>query len=286
MNWGRAPPRTARTPRTSKRLYVELNRPIRNKSRDPVEPETPARTPRPRMAWQRGFTDTKTFTSVAEQTKSLELIMSSSRKGKAAEIQEWIEKFGPGPIEILRKVAAESTDLSRVLTLICDELERFPPERLQDQIEELDDGTVQALNGIKVRSCDLQKQAREMQEEEDALMEKLAEVTERKRIVDEENRVCHVLLNESTFEEHAKSMLETTEARQRVPSKKELSSKVPSHTELWGENNHLRGEMQKLEQKINEHRKYHRDFTTRRALAVVKSKLIQDVEFIEEVSAT
>ena len=263
--------------RTPKAIYAELNRPIRGGSREPVEPGRPARTPRPRRMWQKTATDTRRFAKVNEYSQTLEGMMATKRRGRAARVMEWIEECRPGPIEILRRIASESAVHERVLSLICDELEKFPPGSLEEG--EIEDGTLEELNGIKVRSCDMQRYARDLEREEDELLDCLEEVKQKKRAADEERRLLQGLLEASTFAAFEQEKEENAEIGQVIEKKQKKS---PVYNELWGVNRHLREELEKLQQMIDAHRKYHEEFTTARAMGVVKSRMIQDVELITE----
>ena len=228
--------------------------------------------------WQKTATDTRRFTKVNEYSQTLEGMMATKRRGRVARVMEWIEECRPGPIEILRRIASESAVHARVLSLICDELEKFPPGSLEEG--ETEDGTLEELNGIKVRSCDMQRYARDLEREEDELLERLEEVKEKKRAADEERRLLQRLLEASTFAAYDREK-EENEERGQVQGE-ERKQRSPVYNELWGVNRHLREELEKLQQRIDAQRKYHEEFTTARAMGVVKSRMIQDVELVVE----
>lgn len=260
--------RTPRTARTARDMYCDLNQPIRSQNRTPLTPSAPAYTPRPRVSTQRQFTDTTLFRSVDDKTQTVDYVINSGRKTKAAEVQQWIDEFSPSPIEILRKIAQVSQPHAHLLNLICDELEKFPPEKLRDPINELNDDAFDQIAGIKIRSHDLENEIEDLKLEENELKAKLKESKENlAKIKDEYDRYTR-LVQMASFDSY-----ENDEEMKKRQKEVEMLTKKPKNDEdsikynaLWGENNHLRDETQKLINKIDEQRKLHQEFTHRQAL--------------------
>lgn len=261
-------PRTARTARAARDMYCDLNQPIRSQNRTPLAPTAPAYTPRPRISTQRQFTDTTMFRSVDDKTQTVDYLINSGRKTKAAEVQAWIDEFSPSPIEILRKIAQVSQPHTHLLNLICDELEKFPPEKLKDPINELNDDAIDQIAGIKIRSHDLEGEIEDLKIEENELQIKLKEAKENLAKTKDEYDRYKRLVEMATFDSYDKE--EEMKKRQKEV---EMLTKKPKNDEdslkynaLWGENNHLRDETQKLINKIEQQRKLHQEFTHRKAL--------------------
>lgn len=276
-------PRTARTPRTANNLFSDLNQPIRNRTRTPVVSDVPVQTPRPRIYSQRSVTDTTGFKSVSENTKSIDVLMSSARRDKAAQIQSWIEYENPKPLEILRKIAEVSPPHNRILTLICDELSKFPPSSLQEPIFDLNDDAADQMAEIHMKARTITRETEDLEREEADLLSQLeAAKKAHSKAQAEHDRMKH-LLEISTFNEYEKEQREQRlreQERQGKPSSVDYKDSN-RYNELWGENRHLKNEMEKLTAKIDEHRKFHKEFTKRRAEEKAekagKKRKVQDV---------
>lgn len=273
-------PRTARTARTAHDMYSDLNQPIRSQNRTPLAPTAPAYTPRPRISTKRQFTDTTMFRSVDDKTQTVDYLINSGRKTKAAEIQAWIDEFSPSPIEILRKIAQVSQPHTHLLNLICDELEKFPPEKLKDPIVELNDDAFDQIAGIKIKSHDLEGEIEDLKLEENELQDRLKEAKEKLAKTKDEYERYSRLVQMTTFDSYDNEI-----EMQKRQKEVEMLTKKPKNDEdslkynaLWGENNHLRDETQKLINKIEEQRKLHQEFTHRWALKQASKKELPHIQ--------
>lgn len=276
--------RTPRTSRTIPEIYIDLNQPIRSKTRTPVEPAAAYPSPRPRILSSRTTTDTSTFRSVDDRTQRLETIIASSRREKSQQLQQWIEEFKPTPIEVLRKIAAVSDPHRSVLTLIADELSRFPPNALIDPLDEMNCDAMDEIANIKIKSHDLQRHMRELETEEKDLKRKLQEALDKQEKARQEYERYKKLIEVSTFNSHKEDIEEEQRCNEERIMKQNQANSEESvrYNQLWGENKHLRNETAKIQGKIDEQRKYHQEFTTRRAMEIFDSRQIQEVEPILE----
>lgn len=276
--------RTARTPRTTREIYSDLNQPIRSKNRAPLAPTPPAYTPRPRVHTQRQYTDTTAFRSIDDKTQTVEYVINSGRKTKAAQVQNWIDEFQPSPIEILRKIAEVSQPHQKLLTLICNELEKFPPDKLKDPISELNNDAFDEIAGIKIRSHDLEGEIENLKYEEDDLKRQLKEAEDDLQKTKEEYERYKRLVDMSTFN-HFDNEQETKKRNDQVQM---LTTKLRNDDEsvqynaLWGENKHLSDETKKLESKIEQQRKLHEEFIHKRALKIAEKRTKPAIEQAED----
>jgi hypothetical protein len=266
--------RTARGDRSARELFIDLNQPIRSKTRPPVAPDPPIPAPRPRIPPQKLSTDACRFRSVDDKTLSIDAIINSTRREKASELQPWIDSEDPTPIDILRRIAAASSPHSRVLTLIADELSRFPAADLREPLADLDADAVDELTSVAVRTHDLTRRAEELQGEADALRAQLARAIERRDAARTEWERSKRLIDAATFHEVA----DTGDARSRADAGGGGRAETAMYNELWGENKHWRGEIEKIDIQIEEHRKYHREYTARRALAAYEAEAARATE--------
>ncbi|OHT07180.1 hypothetical protein TRFO_01314 [Tritrichomonas foetus] len=275
--------RTARTPRTARtgpEIYMDLNNPVRNKTRTPLAPAPPAYTPRPRVHTQRQFTDTTSFRAVDEKTHSVESVINSGRKSKAAQVQAWIDEFNPSPIEVLRKIAQVSQPHQHLLNLICDELEKYPPEKLKDPIHELNDDAFDQITGIKIRSQDLEGETEELRIEEEELKRKLKEAEDNLAKTKDEYDRYKRLVSMSTFTSYEKEQeaLKTNHQVELLTTKPVNTNDSKRYNSIWGENNHLRDETKKLQKKIDQERSKHHEYTQRKAMKIAEKRNVPLVE--------
>jgi hypothetical protein len=219
-------------------------------------------------------TDATAFRSVDDTTISLDVIISSARKDKAAQVQAWIDEFHPPPIEILRKIAEVSPPHQRVLTLICDELAKFPPANLQEPILDVRDDAAAQISDIKARLNSLLRRTEELEGEEDELQLQLARAKERHAEAKIEYDRYLRLIGVSSF-----NAIEAERLQQRRDDSESMSKPTEEHrestryNELWGENRHLKAEIEKIQAKIDDQRAYHVEYARKKAMAAVKAKL-------------
>jgi cell shape-determining protein MreC len=212
---------------------------------------------------------------VEDTTVSLDVIISSARRGKAADVQAWIDEFHPEPIEVLRRIASVSPPHQRILTLISDELARFPPANLPEPILDLADDAVDQISDISQRLRDLTKETEDLENEEKLLNTQLMRAKERQAEAKREyERYCH-LIGVSSFGLREEERLEERrqESEMEIAKITDTPTETARYNELWGENRHLRNEIGKLQAKIDEQREYHREYALRKAMAVVQSRL-------------
>lgn len=206
--------------------------------------------------------------------------MSSARRDKAAQIQSWIDCENPKPLEILRKIAEISPPHSRVLTLICDELSKFPSSALQEPIFDLNDDASEQMAEIHMKSRDITRETEDLEREESELLRQLEDAKrQHEKAQAEHDRMKH-LIEMSTFTEYEREQREIRlREQERQASVKSADYKDSNrYNELWGENRHLKNEMEKLTAKIDEQRKFHKEFTKRQAEEkAAKRRPIHDV---------
>jgi cell division septum initiation protein DivIVA len=265
---------TARGDRSARELFLDLNQPIRSKTRPQVAPDPPVPPPRPRIPPQKLSTDACRFRSVDDKTLSIDSIIKSTRRDRASELQSWIDSDNPPPIDILRRIAALSPPHSRVLTLIADELSRFPAADLREPLVDLDADAVDELTSVAVRTHDLTRRAEELQREAEALRAQLARAIERRDAARTEWERYRRLIDAATFHEVGNRGTGST----RVQTGEGGRAEATMYNGLWGENKHLRGEIEKIDIQIEEHRKYHREYTAQRALAAYEAETARDAE--------
>jgi regulator of replication initiation timing len=258
-----------RAARTARNLYAELNQPIRNQGRAPLPPEPPAASPRPRIVAGKALTDTARFRSVEDRTLSLESIISSARRGSAADIQAWIEGHDPSPIAILRRIASVSPPHERVLTLIADELARFPLGSLEEPIFELNDDAMDEISDIQGRIHDLARETEALEQEEELLKGQLAEARAARAEVQSEWERYRNLIGRSTFTPQGDAERDAQQRRAEalILRGDEEHERSVTYNQLWGANKFLKGETEALQAKINEQRAYHASYIAKKAAA-------------------
>lgn len=272
----RRAPNTARATRPANTLFTDLNQPIRNKKRGPVDVEPVVQTPRGRIRSQRGMmTDTATFRSVGDKTQTVDSLMKSVRRDKTSRVQQWINENDPKPLEILRHIAEESQPHKRILTLICDQLEAFPPSALQEPIVDLNDDAADEIANIRVRSHDMAQCIDDLAEEENALDEELEDARSRWRDAKAERDRYADLVNASTFEAIEKEREDEERASWRA--KELVQTTRRAYNELWGENKHIKSELSKMQKKIDDQRKIHQELIAQRAMEIIEERMIPDV---------
>ena len=286
--------KTARTPRGTMDIYTELNQPMKTRRGTPLAPNPPTLTPRPRVPQKKQLSDTTSFRMVDEHLHSVETIINTGRKTKAQQIQAWIDEFNPPPIEVLRKIAQVSQPHQHLLNLICDELEKFPPEKLKDPIHELNDDALDQISGIKSRSHDLEDQTKELKGEEAELRKRLKAAEENLKKTKEEYDRYLKLVEMSTFDEYKKEV----EMKKKAQQVEMLNIKTSNDDEsfkynsIWGENNYLREETKKLQDQIEKQRKLHEEFNHRRAMKLAEKRYVplkdktKDEEFLNNHTVT
>lgn len=213
---------------------------------------------------------------------SVEDLMKSSRRANVDSVREWIYESQRGPFEILRKIAEVSPIHRKILTLICDDLERLmlkpqPPRGPRSARRSVskspfpDTGDIErALAEARTRKSDLGAEMKKLRAERDALQT--------------EFNLLNRTLSEQTFEasarRHAEEQVKREEdARAAVLARKQQSSAM--YNRLWGENRHLRSEIERVHVKLSAHRAIHEKYCAYRANEVISSRAISDVSTSE-----
>jgi hypothetical protein len=230
------------------------------------------------MVSRRTPTDATTFRSVDDTTISLDTIISSARKDKAAQVQAWIDQFHPPPIEILRRIAEVSPPHQRVLTLISAELSKFPPANLQEPILDVRDDAIDQMSNIKSRLNGVLRQTEELEGEEEELQLQLTRAKGRQAEAKREYDRYVRLIGVSTFNaiEAERLQKRRDDSEQQMAKPADEHSESTRYNELWGENRHLKAEIEKLKAKIDDQRAYHVEYSRKKAIAAVNAKLALD----------
>jgi hypothetical protein len=209
--------------------------------------------------------DAGRFRSVEDATLSIDTLINSARRDKAAELQSWIDSEDPPPLAILRRIAVCSPPHSRVLALIADELLRFSAADLREPLADVDADAADELTSVTVRTHDLTRHAEELLHEADVLRAQIASAAEQRDKARTEWEKYKRIVDAATFRDVGEAA--ATEERPDAAGRD-----AAVYNELWAENRYLRGEIGKVEGQIEEHRKYHREYTARMALAAYEAQ--------------
>jgi regulator of replication initiation timing len=155
------------------------------------------------------------------------------------------------------------------LTLIADELAKFPPSALQEPILDMNDDAIDQISAIKSRMYDLSRETEKLEQEEEILKQKLADAQQRQAEVKKEWERYKHLIASSTFEDIDRESIEARrkEEEELIARGDHEHDKSISYNELWGANKFLKGETEKLQAKINEQRAYHEQYIAKKAIA-------------------
>lgn len=253
--------------RNIKTLYEDLNNPIRSRERNPLPPPPKsARTITSNLKTSRPHFNPKNFKQVESSTINVETVIMTSRKDKEHQVQDFIDQFRPPPIQILQKIAQVSQSHRSILNRIIDELKQYKEESLQEPLSDLSNDAITKITTLRLKTIDMDREIQDNRSGNTVLYEELEDAKrqlEKARI--EYNRI-KVVYDASSFETYNANNTEKEIQRElsAIP-KKQNQQETMKYNALWGENKHLKTELQKTIDKLDEERQYQLSVVTKRA---------------------
>ena len=260
--------------RAGEKIYADLNRPAR------VRPkrvhERPIRSSRWDAANGRTLTDARRFTNSYRIHDNAEDVISATRRRNVEMVQRWIDENDPSPFEILRKIASVSQPHRKLLTTISEELEKIilrprPPPTTNIRARD--------VSAIKLESRDVQNTIDELNRKHESLVECLEQLKEKKQKLQDELATLKRAAEGQTFAEENKTEqtpepIHDNKASEALQKRK----RTKRFNELWGENRHLRTELERVSARLTRERELHDMYAEYRASAIVAAKQVQSVE--------
>lgn len=263
---------TERAPRSAHDLYLDLNSPIRKQGRAPATAKAPVQTPRARQTIQRHFTDAKEFTSIKNKTISVENIVQRNLRSKEDDLQIWIEETNPDPFEVLQKIADISRIHKNLLEYIIEQLKKFPKDLLVDPIIEINHDCSQELIILNKKEKQIQEEIGQLHSLKQTLKMKLEEISKERNEIKTEYESYLKRIKQSSFKEYEN---EQSKTQSKASSQ---SKNTNEYNQVWGENSHLRSEIEKANQKLSDIRKKHLEYAYERAMIKVKEQSLPQEE--------
>ena len=245
-------------------LFSELNKPIRNKNRAPVELDGKSVKTNAPLTPRKGIINALNFKTVELNINELETVLTSSRKDKEAIVQDWIEAFKPNHIQTLEKIAKESENHRRILESIINELKLFPDLCTDDVFGELAKDANEQSISCKVRILKLHEELKNLEEQKQSLFHKIEGAKFDISRSNEEQRKINLMIGKSKLAESVKKQIPVMKSVLFYDEQGTTDNTLRYNT-AWGENKHLKSETKKLIEKINEERNYHLQYCMKTA---------------------
>ena len=257
------------------------------------------RTPKVRVRTGKGVepkmkipkSDLDNLEKIISGTKIAKSIIEQRKERREDEMQEWINQNSPSPFEILRKVAEECRSLHNILNKIVDELEAIsknplPPKQSSDREKR---AIKNQLADILIESHDIEAEIYNLKVQENELYEKL-EIAKKNRDQAKQTYLDYErIVNRGSFGQYydMKKKYDHQKEMDNVEYEAELKHKSSiEYSQLWGESRHLRDEITKFTDKLEENRAFQLKFAQQQALKCMKKKSIEkkkdDVVIMEE----
>lgn len=254
---------------------MDLNRPSTIKVRKATErtPKSARVNPPPERN-----SDLPQFSNIIQKTSNVDHIINSNRRTNADIVQRWIEEFNPGPFDIMRKIANISQPHRKLLTVITDELQKVvlkprPPSSVNKRQTE--------LSRMRLELGSVQTLIDEEQDTRRLLKQRLDELIAQKETLESKLAVINRTMNSQTFktsQERTQREQEAAAELAKATSEREKREKKSRLNELGGENRHLRDELEKITELLDEQRRLHNKYAEHRANVVIQSRQIQHVD--------
>ncbi|EAY15123.1 hypothetical protein TVAG_392400 [Trichomonas vaginalis G3] len=262
--------------RNIKTLYEDLNNPIRSRDRNPLPPppksartiSTTSRTARPSF-------NPKNFHQVENSTVSVENVIITSRKDKEDQVQAFIDEFHPPPIQILQKIAQVSKNHKSVLLKIINELKQYKEENLHEPVADLSNDAITKITSLRLKTIDMDREIDESRNLNTILYEELEDAKKKLEKAQQEYNRIKTVYDASSF-----TIYDSTRNEKEIQKELDALPKKPSQKEtmkynaLWGENKHLKSEIQKTLDKLGEERQYQ--------LSVIAKRAIKEIQLEDE----
>ena len=262
------------------KIYADLNRPAR------VRPqrvhERPIKSSRWDQANGRTMTDARRFRQAFKVNENAEDVILTTRRNNVDLVQRWIDENDPSPFDILRKIASVSQPHRKLLTTIAEELEKIvlkprPPSVVNTRSRE--------VSAMKVESVGVQGSIESLEKQRITLNERIEQLKTKKQELSDELELLQRASATQTFEEGNKvEVKEPTQADTKAEAKKKRKRQA-RYNELWGENRHLRTELEIISERLEHERKLHDMYAEYRASAIVAAKQVQSVDTTPEPAA-
>lgn len=261
--------------RTSSDLYKLLNRPSPTR-----EPRKEKQKINPRVSAVIEKNMTQTLNLINPDLCKIDTVTKEVTKKREDELEAWIEENQPDNLDILRKIAEISPYHSRIMTTIVAELRTVLPTETEEENNESEKNITRTRN-YKNKTYDLIVQTEKLRKENEEFRAKLNELKKKKEEIKNECNVYERLIDQAGFSEYEQEIVEENEnmkQKQKEYDHNVKQKKANMFNQLWGANRHLRNEIEKMNDRIADQRRYHNEYTHKVALEEIAAHAIQEVE--------
>lgn len=217
------------------------------------------------------------FEQISSST-SIESILSTSRKMKEVDMQYWIDAQEPSPLEILEKIAEDSSAHTNIMKKIIYELENLGDVE-DDDLFKHTEAKYDEIVRLQLETSDMEKQIKDLNQQITELNGILQAEKARQELERKEYESYEALMKRSTFTPPPPKIVEPPKKVERTLTKAEAEEEEANINSLMGENRYLKDQMTTILARIEENREYMTSFTMNSAKRIYKaSKRKKDEE--------